>query len=186
MAPVGYAIVVDASVARAAGGPAADDPISILCRDALMAMRDVAHRVVMSQPIRAEWNRHRSRFAFTWLTEMQSRRRVLQLNDPVNNELHAQIKQAVAPNAVARVMKDVPLVEAALASDRRILSLNENERKHFQAAARHSNPAARIVSLEDILWVNPGLEEEKAPHWLLADAPDESHRRLGYIGPYHE
>jgi len=177
-----HAIVVDASVARAAGGPAAVDPTSVLCRQSLAALRDADHKVVMSRPIQIEWSRHRSRFAFTWLTDMQSRRRVLRLNNPINNELRAQIKHVVAPNAIDRVLKDVPLVEAALASEQRILSLNERERKHFQIAVRHPNPESWVTALGDIIWVNPGLPREGAPHWLFAGAPDEPHRCLGYTG----
>ena len=41
-------LVIDASVARAAGGEDATYPISVSCRDFLKAVLDLSHRVVMT------------------------------------------------------------------------------------------------------------------------------------------
>ncbi len=178
MNPTGYAIVVDASVARAAGDYAATDPVSVLCRESLSAIQEAGHCVVMSSPIRREWQKHHSHFAWRWLTLMASRRRILRLDDPINHRLRAEIRQMAEPNIVPRVLKDAPLIEAALATDRRILSLNERERRHFQAIARQAAPASESAKLRVILWANPGRPEEDVPRWLRAGAPDESARRL--------
>ena len=56
-------LVIDASVARAAGGEDATFPISVYCRDFLQAVLDISHRVVMTPDIRDEWNKHQSKSA---------------------------------------------------------------------------------------------------------------------------
>ncbi|MGA9382780.1 MAG: hypothetical protein WBV73_28800 [Phormidium sp.] len=60
-------LVIDASVARAAGGESAKSPTSKYCRDFLLAVLDISHRVVMTPDIRKEWDKHQSSFARTWL-----------------------------------------------------------------------------------------------------------------------
>jgi hypothetical protein len=59
-------IVVDASVARSCGDITAIHPLPIQCRDFLLAMQEQQHSVVMTKEIRAEWDKHQSRFALTY------------------------------------------------------------------------------------------------------------------------
>ncbi|MCX8068367.1 MAG: hypothetical protein N3B68_11290 [Anaerolineae bacterium] len=66
--------------------------------------------------------------------------------------------------------KDLFLIELALASDRRIISLNEKQREQFSQLAKH------IPELADILWLNP--DREDVPAWLQRGAPDDPQYRL--------
>ncbi len=70
------------------------------------------------------------------------------------------------------MLKDAHLIEAALATDSRIASLDETVRGHF------SRLAASFAPLRRIMWVNPVTEGEKAVEWLEAGAKAERARRL--------
>jgi hypothetical protein len=77
----------------------------------------------------------------------------------------------------AAMTKDILLLEAALATDRRIVSLDENTaHKYFTDAAKE------IVKLRSLVWVNPSKEEENPIEWLQNDAPVDRERMLGCSG----
>lgn len=68
-------LVIDASIARASGGPGAVSPTSKNCSDFLQAALDICHRVVLTTEILEEWNRHKSKFASRWLASMFARKK---------------------------------------------------------------------------------------------------------------
>lgn len=76
-------------------------------------------------------------------------------------------------NEVA-MLKDVHLLEAALASDEVILSMNTADRERF------SEICEQIAVIRDIVWVNPDKPAEKCLDWLDNGAPDDDFRKLGY------
>jgi hypothetical protein len=63
-------LVIDADVARSAGGEQATHPRSKHCRDFPRAVLEICHRLVLTPLTGDEWKRHRSRFAATWLGQM--------------------------------------------------------------------------------------------------------------------
>ena len=67
------------------------------------------------------------------------------------------------------MLKDVHLLEAALATDRRIVSNDDEARNSYKGL-----PHVRLV-----LWINPSRQEETAVEWLNAGAKLERHRQLG-------
>jgi hypothetical protein len=75
-------------------------------------------------------------------------------------------------NVAAIVLKDCHLVEAALATDRRVAALDDKVRNHLAGLL------AAVPPLQSLLWVNPASEEEKVVEWLEAGAPDQKKRRL--------
>jgi hypothetical protein len=168
--------VIDASVSHAAGDRAADQ--SQLCTAALNAVAEAQHRLVMSATLLEEWKRHQTGFARGWLRSMYAQHLVERLEVAEDEALRARL-EGVAPEAsVAAIMrKDMHLIEAARASDERILSLDERARHHFRQAA------GVIRELRGLCWVNPGNADEEAAEWLGAGAPAERHRKLGYVPP---
>jgi hypothetical protein len=74
-------IVVDASVARSAGETS--HPDSTLCREFLLAMLKICHRVVLTPEIEREWRQHASRFSMRWLATMRSRRKAVDVHPPI-------------------------------------------------------------------------------------------------------
>jgi len=169
-------LVIDASIAGAAGNRDADP--SRPCTAALNAVLDTLHRLAMSGPLLEEWKRHQTRFARGWLRSMYAHRLVEELDIREDETLRGRIEDA-APDAdiAAILLKDAHLIELALASDERILSLDESARRHYHQAAQ------KIRELRRLCWVNPAVPNEQAVEWLVAGAHSNRHRRLGYSAP---
>lgn len=168
-------LVVDASVAAAAGETMA--PTSKRCRDFLMTLRQETDcRVVMPPPLKDEWDAHRSGFARTWLVNMAQRGRVI--SDPVepSEKMRRKIESAAATKKkeVDALLKDFHLIEAAIANDRTVVSLDEIVRKLFRAAARS------VEAIRKVVWVNPVEPAEDAVVWLKGGAKAEAVRMLGH------
>ena len=167
-------MVIDASVARAAGGEDAAHPLPKQCRDFLKTTLSVCHRVVLTPPVSVEWKKHESLFARQWRTAMVARKKLLFVNPPEDAALRDAIEEAAESDRGRRAMlKDTHLIEAARATDRTVVSLDETVRDLFAAASRQ----ARV--LEAIVWVNPSRVEEGCTAWLEAGAPPEKRRQLG-------
>jgi hypothetical protein len=168
-------LVIDASVARSAGGEEATYPTSVHCRDFLIAVLDICHKVVMTPDIREEWNKHESEFARAWRRRMVAKRKFEFLDIPVNEELWEKIDTSAGSDRQrAEMFKDLRLIEAAIATDRTVISLDDNTARKFFGKA-----AVQVDELKDIVWVNPDkIEEEKPIEWLREGAKPESDRLL--------
>lgn len=167
-------LVVDASVARAAGGEQATYPLSKRSRDFLKAMLAAGHHAVLSRPIRDEWKKHASIFASQWRTAMMARKRVILDDVPEDPTLRQAIEEAATTENGRRAMlKDVHLLEAARVTDESVASLDDVVRALFARASR------RVRPLRSVVWVNPGREEEDSVGWLEKGAPKDTRRRLG-------
>jgi len=71
------------------------------------------------------------------------------------------------------MLKDLLLIEAAMASDQIIVSLDESARNHFYETAKQFN------EFKSIVWVNPTIAEEEAITWLEEGAPPDQRWLLG-------
>ena len=171
-------LVIDASVARSAGGEEATYPTSVHCREFLKAVLDICHKVVMTPDIREEWNKHQSEFARKWRSQMVARRKFEFLDIPVNDDLWEKIDILAGSNKHrAEMFKDLRLIEAALATDKTVISLDDKTARKFFGKA-----AVQVDELKDIVWVNPDkIEEEKPIEWLENGAEAESDRILGNL-----
>ncbi|HBE19236.1 MAG TPA: hypothetical protein DEG17_14545 [Cyanobacteria bacterium UBA11149] len=172
---VSKCLVIDASVAHAAGGEKAIYPTSVYCRDFLKAVLDICHKFVMTPDIREEWNNHQSQFARKWRSQMVAKGKFEFLDVSVNQELWDKIDAIAATDKQRRDMfKDLRLIEAAIATDKTVISLDDNTaRKLFSRAA------TEVDELKDIVWVNPTkVEEEKPIEWLKNGANPEENRLL--------
>jgi hypothetical protein len=169
-------LVIDASVARACGGPKATYPTSVHCRDFLENVLNICHRVVMTPDIRDEWNKHQSRFALEWRKSMIAKRKLIPLeNLTVNQTLWKRLEDsATTDKQRAEIVKDICLLEAALATDKIVISLDDNTARKF-----FSQAAQQIQDIKEVIWVNPDCEDEQPIIWLEQSAPDEAKRTLG-------
>jgi len=160
-------------VARSAGGEGAIYPTLKHCRDFLQEVLQLPHRVVMSPPIQEEWNKHKSIFARTWLTSMVARRRVLYVGSASRDDLRPRLADCASnEKSHAAMLKDFHLVEAALATDRTVIALDEVVRRLFCGAS------SAIGELRTIVWANPDKEVEDVIQWLRDGAEPQSHRLL--------
>lgn len=170
--------MVDASVAGAAGGKTATAPASTRCRDFLLTLRQETEcRIVMQPKLKDEWDAHKSLFARTWLTAMVSRGRVIFDEVPPSNRMRREIESSAAANQrdLKALRKDFHLVEAAIATDRTVVSLDETVRRLFKAAAQS------VVAIKKVVWVNPSIAAEQPVKWLRNGAKPENARMLGYL-----
>ena len=168
-------LVVNASVARAAGGVEATASVSVNCTEFLETFRDeCVHHVVMTPELSEEWDENQSKFAATWLRSMIARKRFDYVDPPVNQALRDEIEGTATRETEIEVMrKDFRLLEAARETDHTIISLDETIRRLFARAAE------RVGEIRDIVWVNPEHTEEEEPLvWLQNGAPPDDHRKL--------
>ncbi|MBD2692356.1 hypothetical protein [Anabaena catenula] len=170
-------LVIDASVARSAGDKNATFPQSVHCREFLLAVLDICHQIVMTPAIKAEWDKHQSSYARKWRIQMISRKKWNYLEISINDSLWTEI-ESIAANVsnkrIAEMTKDLCLIEAALATDKIVISLDDNTARKF-----FSEASIKIDKLKDIVWVNPDKVDEEQPiEWLRNGAKVESDRLL--------
>lgn len=140
-------LVIDASVMRSAGET--EHPVSSACREALGVILRVCHRVAMTDAIRDEWKSHMSRFARKWLCQMAARRKPSERVNPA--DVTVDVAEWSDPDRRV-VEKDLRLIEAALSSDRIIMTRDDV----FQRTLAKTRKGTQL--LKSITWVNPVLD----------------------------
>ena len=177
-------IVVDASVARAANdkvlkvppNPPATAYWPLLCAQFLKGMLEGRYIAVFSETLNEEWNKHRSVYSTKWQLGMTSRKliRYVRHTDPL---LEKKVQATQTSDKEKNAMKkDFHLIEAALASDQTIVSLDDTVRGLFSQAAQS------VGEIRKTVWGNPGKPDEELLQWLQSGAPVEAKRQLGYGG----
>lgn len=145
-----------------------------MCQRFLRVMiEETDHRLVMTREIGAEWDIHSHPFARRWRRSMNARRRVD--HPSVDHDQILRQKIALtnpAEKPLAAMEKDLHLIEAARATDRRIVSLDDTARRLF------SSVSANVGELGEIMWVNPASERETPVQWLRDGSPNEESRMI--------
>ena len=169
-------LVIDADIARAAGGDKTKDERAKNCRDFMNAVLETTHhKVVLTKAIQAEWNKHQSTSTLTWRSTMIAQKRVCFIKNPNDDGLCLKVEQcAETENKRNAMLKDIHLIEAAFQADRIVLSMDEIVRHCFHEIA------CNIRALTHIVWVNPSISEETPIDWLQNGANLERERLLGY------
>jgi len=168
-------LIIDASVARASGGEDAKHPTPKRCRDFLKTVLSICHHVVMTPAISDEWKKHRSNFARKWYVSMAARKKVNLADIGADDRLRGKIKLHVTHEKDCEAMlKDIHLIEAALATDQIVISHDENARRLYIVTA------VNISELKQVAWINPDRIEEQPIHWLENRAKPEKKRMLGF------
>jgi hypothetical protein len=161
-------------VGRAAGE--SEHPISSKCRAFLEEVLKICHRVTLTAALLEEWNRHRSRFAKTWLVSMYARKKVDRFDIEADQALRARVSAAATSQEERDgMLKDLHLVEAALQADAPVVSLDEmTARVPLRSASR------TVRRLRSVVWVNPTADDENTLEWLRNGAQSEASRCLGF------
>jgi hypothetical protein len=143
----------------------------------------------MTQEIRDEWYKRRkdtgkpyiSLFSQRWYRAMIDKEKVIEDLISPDDLLKERVINTLKPEAVKQkkdILKDYFLLEAALASDKTVISLDDKTaRKLFSQASQN------IDEIKEIVWVNPDKNEEKAIEWLTNGAPAETERFLVNYSP---
>jgi hypothetical protein len=108
---------------------------------------------------------------------MYARKKVHKVDDLTGAQtpaLRRQLERCGAkPSHLDAMLDDLHLIEAALASDRIVVSRDEEVRHLF------STQASSIPLLRQVSWVNPDLPDDDTVAWLEAGARHEAARTLG-------
>lgn len=167
-------IVIDSDVICSAGVVHHGTTRPAMCGRFLVTARDHGHVVVITSVMLEEWRRRQSRFSSTWLTSMFARKQVRRVTP---TPLHIRVTATgvgFSETEMRACEKDAHVIGAALASDKRVASLDEFARSLFRRIALSSGDGA----IGAICWVNPEHADEDAEHWLERGAPDEAARHL--------
>jgi len=179
-------LVIDASVGGTTGsGTVAEDTPQGRCRRCLRTVRDNQYGIFFHPQTWEEWRRHRSGYAKEWLQQMYSRKAVTikreeEISDSVlsmrvQRLIGKKVGMEILSEAICAIMlKDCHLLEASLAADNIVVSLDDKVRFHFTAAAES------IGEIREVVWVNPDKEDEEVTAWLEEGAEPEPHRQLGF------
>ncbi len=146
-------LVVDASVAHSAGET--ERPVSSYCRDSLVAIRHICHRIVMTDAIQEEWHRHASSFTRKWLASMYARRKVHRC-EGVQLDHVDKAYQVLSASEQDGLRKDLCLVEAACANDGVIVTLDEAIQRIWRKC--HT----QLGLAQPITWINPAVDGVQA------------------------
>jgi hypothetical protein len=156
-------LVVDTNVARSASE--SEKPVSDACRQVLQTMLSEQHRVVLSATQYWEWQKHQSGFSKNWLRQMVGRKLHVVLSPEPDSGLTERIYTLdCTEKAQAEMLKDVHLLENALASDDVVLSQETNV---FGLLCTH---AAALRVPRPVAWVNPVDDAPACVAWLKAGA----------------
>ncbi len=174
-------VVIDASVAGSAGGEEATHPTSINCTNFLKVFYlNTDLNMVMTLEIRGEWKRHRSNFAYTFLVNMLSEDRIYSPEEDDLLEIR-KLKSKMDPISLRKKLreeleKDFILIEAALATDKSVVSLDKI-RKRFVKICHEEE----LEDLKDIVWLNPDKNADDALSWLKDGANPVEKYKLGFV-----
>ncbi len=138
-------------------------------------------RLVVTTTTQAEWSKHKSRFASKWLRSMYARR-LVEFADADQSAILRGVCQRLTPQKQRdAALKDVHLLEAAIATDQRILSCDKEARTNFSSltAAAHilsgihwGNPTTPVC----LTWIQGGVPNDRR-FLLIAPATRRPHRR---------
>ena len=160
-------LVIDASVLHASGLKV--HPMSRNCREFLEHTRNICHRAAVTEAILTEWRSHQSRFAYVWRRAMYAKRKIVVLPvQPDEAMRYRLLRHDLKPAQREALLKDVHLIEAAVAADRIVASLDDGARELFD-----------IAELSTIMWVNPVNHYPDCLAWLAAGAEVDNRWLLG-------
>lgn len=159
---------MDTNVARSASE--SEHPISDACRQVLETMLSKQHKVVLTATQYREWQKHQLPFTRNWLARMVSKKLWHVLVPEPDSGLTDRI-YALDCTARARkeMLKDVHLLENALATDNIVLSQETNVLGLFckyVAALQVPRPIAWVNPADDgpacVVWLKDGAKVAKA------------------------
>jgi len=143
-------LVVDASVAFSASE--AEHPVSRSCREALVSIRDICHRVIMTEAIIEQWHCHARYFATKWLAGMVARKKVHWCKGAQLKRLDEACKKLSASEQES-LREDLCLIEGACAGDWIVVT----EDKRIVTIWQKCQDEFRLA--EPIMWINPVTDD---------------------------
>lgn len=166
-------LVIDADVMRASGS--SEHPASKNARLILESIRDGGHRIVQTPALKNEHDKHQSRLAKQWRGSMVSRKQWVPKKPPEDALLRAHLVLAQNPEAMndeVAVLKDAHLLEAAAASDMRVISKDCTAKELFQKGCPLPDPYGHIQ------WADATRQPDETLLWIQEGCPDRPEWRI--------
>jgi len=168
--------VVDACVAQSAGET--DHPYSAEARTVLLDLSKCRIYVLFSESVKDEWARHGSKLSIRWLAAMVSRGLAVKVRDKASTHLRKTIKLVLPdPYDVLALLKDVHLLELALAYGSGVISSDERSGTLAAQVSATHRPLARVQ------WVSPHRPKGACRAWIAGGLSDAEIGRLGASAP---
>jgi len=167
-------IVIDACIARSAGGKEAKKGHSVPCTNFLSKVLEICYMVIFSRELFDEWKEHQSKFSRRWLVTMFSRKKVNILKDSEDQSLRGRIRSEceIKKRSWEAVLKDIHLIEAAIITDKIIASIDDRARDHFKIIS------PGFGELRLIYRINPANTDEDVVSWLESGLEPDTNRLL--------
>ena len=157
-------LVIDASIAYAAGTIFSLDPRASSCRDLLEIIGRKSYKIVMYKELLDEWTSESSPFAQEWLVKMvTAKHRVIEILLPDREDLHEKVRDHAPGHRKAFEMEeDLHLIKAALVTDRTILSCDKEAQTLFAKLTKHAE------ELKPIVWMD--ADDTYTKDWIQGNA----------------
>ncbi|WP_210516140.1 hypothetical protein [Hymenobacter terricola] len=136
-------------------------PVSDACRRVMETMFEGQHYVVLSATQFMEWQKHQSGYSKRWLVRMKARKLWHILAPEPDSGLAARAKKIACTEEVRQeILKDLHLLENALATDRIVLSMETNV---FRLFSEHK----KVLKVpQPVAWVNPTDDTAACLAWI--------------------
>ncbi|GAA4363196.1 hypothetical protein GCM10023185_31720 [Hymenobacter saemangeumensis] len=164
-------LIIDADIMHAASGR--ENDLAIRCREVLEAVRQAGHELVRTPSMKAEWDKHASRFSLSWLQGMKSRGYLRDLDESATGIAGALDNLPLPPAERTIMLKDCHLLEAALATGLRVVSKDEAAYFHFYQAS------LTVSLLRKIMWASPMRLADECAEWIATGAKPQTKRKIG-------
>jgi len=172
-------LVIDADVACSSSETIKDDPVSTLCQDFLEQVKKICHKAIKTDEIQKEWSNHESRYFRKWSVRMT--KGIMKIFEPNPKKIRSvkalklgsRVEKLVkSPKEKEAILKDLHLIEAALATDQIVISRDDT------TAGLLKKYQDQIPEFQKIIWLNPTKNPEAVIKWLEAganpqDAPNQ-------------
>ncbi|GAB4211206.1 MAG: hypothetical protein OHK0013_32680 [Sandaracinaceae bacterium] len=164
-------LVVDANVLRSASNTDEARPPGSDCRAVLEAIYRICHRAVVSPALRAEYERHASKYGVRWLEAMASKGKLEDGEARTTSRARGWMQSAALSSEREReeLRKDLHLVLAALETDHVVVSSETKVRGLLERVLGDADPALgwALVGPTTVAWLEAGAPltaEITVPH----------------------
>ncbi|MGJ7920935.1 hypothetical protein [Neobacillus sp. LXY-4] len=169
-------LVVDACVATSASTK--QIPVSKICKNILDEVLKSTHKLVFNQQLQKEWFDHPSKLGIMIFSSMKSRGRIIKIDESGEiSHLKEKVLVIKDRSRVPAIMKDMHLIEAALLSDKIIISLDKKARNNFCSILND------VQEISVVNWLNPEEPNENIFLWFSNGANYEESRALRNFVP---
>lgn len=139
-------IVIDADVARSAGG--SEHPVSKSARTLLQDVAESGMPVAFCPILLSEWRKHRSQLSARWLSSMVARKKFHCVTPIANTQAEIQ-KSGLSEGDQAIAQKDAHVIDIAIATGKFVTSNDKIARGVFSAIAQNT------ALLDGLIWAVP-------------------------------